>query len=239
MVWSSSKGIAFADVKEILVEILKDVRCDNWADRVAAVTPSTFHSLLGGMGSFTDLVICRENHHVITTDREPLANELVSCLSRIAYASSQEGPVAADAAVELCGTLSLVLSGWRCLECGHGQITSRGVKSLNAAVEVRRAIKEGIAQGTPSASLLTLWRTADNSKGFQELIGRARSSDIDYSDSDEWMRPCPVCGSNDTCVYRWKDEGNRFVPAGGNLPSRIRKATGNLNERYTTGPTKE
>lgn len=220
MIWSKPKTISFDDAQRVLVTVLKDVRCTDWAGRVAGVSASSFRSLLGGMGSFSDLVICRENHHEISSEREPLANELVSCLSSVCYTSSREGALTADTAVASCGTLSLVLSGWRCLACGHAQTTSTGVRSLIAGIGVRCSIRDGIAQRSPSDTLIALWRAPEDFDNVRSLVERARTSDIGYSESDSWMRPCPVCGSDDTRVYRWREDGDRFVPTDDNLPLR-------------------
>lgn len=220
MIWWKPKTISFDDAHRVLVTVLKDVRCTDWAGRVAGVSASSFRSLLGGMGSFSDLVICRENHHEISSEREPLANELVSCLSSVCYTSSREGALTADTAVASCGTLSLVLSGWRCLACGHAQTTLRGVRSLIAGIGVRCAIRDGIAQRSPSDTLIARWRAPEDYDTVRSLVERARTSGIGYSESDSWMRPCPVCGSVDTCMYRWREDGDRFVPSDDNLPLR-------------------
>ena len=220
MFWSKPNTISFADAQKVLVAVLRDVRCDDWAEWVAAVSSGSFRSLLGGMGSFSDLVICRENHHDVSVDREPLANEVVSCLSSVCYTSSRDGALTADSAVTSCGTTSLVLSGWRCLACGHAQVTLRGLRSLIAAIDVRRVIRDGIAKRTPSNALLALWRAPEDSETVRRLAERAMASGIGQSDSDGWMRPCPACGSDDTCVYRWRDDGARFIPTDDNLPLR-------------------
>jgi hypothetical protein len=220
MLWSEPKTISFYDVQRVLVTVLRDVRCSDWADKVSSASPTSFQSLLGGMGSFTDLVICRGNQHDLASDREPLANELVNCLRSICYAASKTGDLDADAAVASCGTIDPVLTGCRCLACGYGQITSLGARSLIVAVEVRRIIRDGIDQRSPSDALLNLWRGTENSTTIPALIDKARKSGIRSSEGDPWMRPCPGCGSDDTCVYRWRQEHDRFVPADDNLPLR-------------------
>jgi hypothetical protein len=144
----------------------------------------------------------------------------VSCLGSVCYAISKEGILAADAAVASCGTINLVLPGWRCLVCGYGQITSRSARSLIAAVDVRRSLRDGIDQRSPSDTILALWRNPENSKAIEELIDKARTSGIQYTEEDRWMRPCPACGSGDTCVYRWRQDHDRFIPADDNLPLR-------------------
>jgi len=221
MPWSKPKTISFDDSQRVLITILRDVRCDQWAEKVSAASPNSFHSLLGGMGSLNDLIICRENHYAIVADREPLANELVSCLRSVCFAASKDGPLTAAAAVASCGTINLVLSGWRCLVCGYGQIVSRSARSVIAAVEVRRALRDGIDKRLPAETLLALWRKPENSDSLRELIDKAQSSGIQYAEGDSWMRPCPGCGSNDTCVYRWRQENDKFVSTDNNLPLRI------------------
>ena len=241
MFWSKPKTISFADAQKVLVAVLRDVRCDDWAGRVASVSTGSFQSLLGGMGSFSDLVICRENHHDVSAEREPLTNALVSCLTSVCYTSARDGALTADSAVASCGTTGLVLSGWRCLTCGHAQVTARGVRSLIAAIEVRRALRDGITKRTPSDTLLELWRAPEDSEAVRLLVERARARGIGHSDTDGWMRPCPACGSDDTCVYRWRDGGARFVPTEDNLPLRSGQpggaATGSQPIRSETNTT--
>jgi hypothetical protein len=225
MFWSKPKTISFADSQRALVAILRDVRCNYWAERIAAVSTNSFQSLLGGMGSLSDLIICRENHHEITPEKEPLANELVGCLASICYATSKTGSATLDAAVASCGTISLVLSGWRCLACGHAQISPRSVRAVLAAVNVRRAIGNGIARRSPYEEIVNLWQAKEDSDSLRVLIQKAGESGIAYSQADGWMRPCPHCGGNDTCVYRWQTDRDKFIPASDNLPLRSERQT--------------
>jgi len=220
MFWSKPKTISFDEAQQVLVTLLRDVRCHYWADQVSTASAHSFPSLLGGMGSFNDLIICRQNHHEIAAEREPLANELVSCLRSICYAASKEGMLSADAAVASCGTINRLLQGWRCRVCGYSQITSRNARSLIAAVDVPRSIRDSFDQRSPSDALLALWRGPENSKAIQALIDGAQKSGIRYTEEDRWMRPCPGCGSGDTCVYRWKQGHDKFIPADNNLPLR-------------------
>ncbi len=220
MFWSKPKTISFEDAQRVLVTLLRDVRCNSWADRVSATSPNAFPSLLGGMGSLNDLIICQKNHHELAAEREPLANELMSCLLSVCYAASRDGTLTADAAVASCGTINLVLPGWRCLVCGYGLITSRSARSLISASDVRRALRDGIDQRSPSDSLLALWRGPENLNGIQALIDKAQKSGIQYTDEDRWMRPCPGCGSSDTCIYRWRQDHQRLIPTDDNLPLR-------------------
>jgi len=220
MFWSKPKKISFENAQQVLGAVLRDVRCNEWADRVASVSSSSFKSLLGGMGSLTDLVISQENQHEVSTEREPLANELVHCLTSVCVVTSRGGAVTADAAVGECGDHSLLVSGWRCLACGYGRISLRGARCVIAALEVRRALKEGIAQRSPTKALLDLWEHSSDSDLVQALVAKAQASGVRCSEEESWMRPCPGCGSDDTCVYRWRQENDRLLPEGDNLPLR-------------------
>jgi hypothetical protein len=218
---SKSKKISFEDARRVLVTVLRDVRSD-WAEKIASVPVTQFPKLCGGMGSFTDLCICQVNGHEITQNQEPLANELLSCLREICFiaSTSRECSLSADAAVSSCGTSDLTLTGWRCLTCGHAQTTPRGIRCLIAAVQVRKTIREGVSHGNPSNTLLTLWQAKEDSRAVQQIIERAQSSGIEYTENEAWMRPCPHCGSDDTCVYRWKEVHKAFAPTEDNLPLR-------------------
>ncbi len=229
MFWSKPKTISFADAQRVLATVLRDVRCNYWADQVSAASANSFRSLLGGMGSLNDLIICHENHHEIAAEKEPLANELVCCLTSICSTASKEGQLTAEAAVVSCGTINLVLTGWRCLACGYAQITTRSARSLIAAVEVRKAIRDGIDQHSPADALLALWRSAEDLDIICNVAKKAQMSGIYQAEGDRWMRPCPSCGSDDTCAYRWRQDHDGFVPTYNNLPLRSSQKNGIKN----------
>lgn len=220
MFWSKPNTISFAQAQTVLTTVLRDVKCDDWALRVSSISSVGFSSLLGGMGSFSDLIICRENGHQITAEREPLANELMSCMSSICHTTSKRGDLTAHDAIACCGTLGLVLSGWLCRICGYGAANDRALRSLIAANAVREAIRTGIQRQTPEVVLLGLWTGPEDWDGLQALRARSVADGIQSLNSDGWMRPCPVCGSEDTCVYRWSDNGLSFQPTSDNLPIR-------------------
>ena len=220
--WRSKPNkISFEDARKVLVTVLRDVRSD-WAEKIASVTAMQFPKQSGGMGSFSDLVIDQANGHEITPNRQPLANELLSCLREICYVTSEsrELSLSADAAVSSCGTLDLVLTGWRCLSCGYAQTTPTQIGYLIAAVQVRKTIREGITEGAPVDALISLWRAEENTVRVRALLDQVQSSRIQYTHDEAWMRPCPRCGSEDTCAYRWKEIGHTFVPTDDNLPLR-------------------
>ncbi|HWD18228.1 MAG TPA: hypothetical protein VHB20_03030 [Verrucomicrobiae bacterium] len=50
--------ITFADARGVLSELLADVGEEFWNGKLAAVSRVSFKSILGGMGSFDDLIVC-------------------------------------------------------------------------------------------------------------------------------------------------------------------------------------
>jgi hypothetical protein len=73
--------------------------------------------------------------------------------------------------------------------------------------------------------LISLWRSGEDSDSVRKLINKAQCSGIFYSEDDSWMRPCPRCKSDDTCVYRWKEYNDRFIATDDNLPLRKGKTS--------------
>jgi ribosomal protein L37E len=172
------------------------------------------------MGSFNDLIICRENHHEISDLKEPLANELLGCLIEICFATSSGNTLTTEEAIRACGRDSLELSGWRCLACGFAQTSTRNTRALISDGAVRDAIRSGIEQGEPAQAVIQLWQGPEDSEALRRLTEELVQSGIRHTEMDGWMRPCPACGSNDTCVYRWRREGQRFIPTLDNLQLR-------------------
>ena len=128
------KLISFEDARAALLTLLGDVGEEFWREKLAGVSRDSFGRILGGMGSFTDLVICREKNHQITEEKEPLANQLLSCLTSVCYVTSKRGAVNPVEAVAACGTTGLVLSGWRCLVCGYSQVSHYNIRGFLAAI---------------------------------------------------------------------------------------------------------
>jgi hypothetical protein len=108
------------------------------------------------------------------------------------------------------------LSGWRCCHCGHAQISHLDLEAF---------IADDILPGMVfhACETLTLDRLVDrvlagelDTTGRREqMVAALRNSSISLSDSTEWMRPCPNCGSDDTGIYYWKRATSRelrFIP---------------------------
>src|SRR5262249_10543201 len=117
------------------------------------------------------------------------------------------------------------LQGWRCLACGHAEVSARDVESAIAEDLVPMMMFQACA----SQSLRMLVETilSLNIPGMEEdrhqIIAAATASGIKVADRDGWMRPCPNCGGDDTAVYRWRfvsAPSAHLVPSDNNMPMR-------------------
>jgi len=170
-------------------------------------------SAYGGMGSFNDIGF--EDVWLGT-----LFEDLRSACYHFAHQPIGKPDV--KALEHSMGTVGFELSGWRCLACGYGVVSHRNIDYFIA----RRVIRQGflaeagrlrefvrsVIHSRPSDSVLT----------HQKVVAWAEASGLHVRDNNDWLRPCPVCNSNDTAVYRWllAEGGPRFVPSHDNLQVR-------------------
>lgn len=220
MMFGRKKKISFSQAVEATHWLLVNVGERNWVGHFAKHrngSAAGFGSVFGGMGSFNDLVICRANKHQVEAHQEPLANQLLRSLSSICYATSQRGDLTAAEALAACGTIGHELQGWRCRDCGYGRISSADLNALAAYYDVAQAIEGGITSGAFLDSIQNVWARLDANGNVSRFRPTAERSGIRFLDDTGWMRPCPECGSDNTCVYRWDFDGRGFWPSSNNL----------------------
>jgi hypothetical protein len=220
---------------------------DRWRDN-----RDTSRHLSGyaGMGSFTDVYICRQNRHTVTELQEPWVNTLLLWLQAICFflAKQPDRSFTAEALFNAVGRFDAplsafvrgdeadpstrglaeepVLSGSRCLHCGYAQVSHRNLDTFIAD----NILPDMVFHACETCTLNRLVdqvlavNFADITDRPEQTAETLRRSNISLSDSDEWMRPCPSCGSDDTAVYRWKRSAKReaqFEPTDDNLPLTI------------------
>lgn len=204
----------------------------------------------GGMGSFNDVILCRQNKHHISAEQEPWANSLFEWLKALLFHLSgqpSETPTA-DALRKAVGrhapSLSafvggerapdsmrgfaagpVKVSGARCLTCGYGEMTPRGIDSAIADEIVPGLVFQACARGA-------LDDVVDQVLGLnvpgltnrrEQLRTASATSDIPVIEREGWMRSCPKCGTEGMAVYRWAYVPGRppgFQPTSDNLPLR-------------------
>jgi hypothetical protein len=219
---SSAPKITFDESRQVLSWLLETVH-DRWAEGIARTSGQGFRSVCGGMGSFNDVIICQQNGHQIAAEKEGLANELLSCFGSVCFASAKSS-LSANEAVNICGNLSMVLQGVRCLNCGHGGVTLDNLACFHAAMMVRKLLREGVEHRDLFHRVTAYWNSYSPQRETQPLKELLRSSPIEFRDTQGMMRPCPSCGSGDTAIYRWNLKGQRFEPSADNLALRPKKS---------------
>jgi len=119
----NKNAILFQESVKALHWLLETVGEVEWAKRISSHLDgriSGFKSYFGGMGSFSDLIISKDNSHKIDEDKTPLANILLSNLRAIAYATTDSRDLYINQF--LYKDNNITLHGQRCLDCGYGQI---------------------------------------------------------------------------------------------------------------------
>jgi hypothetical protein len=236
--------------------LLSNVGVKYWADSIRQDIHDwqnkrdTSHHLstYGGMGSFNDVWICRENRNNVTEAQEAWAQSLFDWLKAVAFylarhpldrlsAKQLRGRVGSNDSVlaafvgggnvhsEYRGLSDTVerLHGWRCAECGHCEVTNADLERYIAASLMPELVFQ-------ASETLTLDALVDRVLNLQipqlanirdDLEAVVKSSGITFHKRDDWMRPCPSCGSKDTGLYRWRLMANkprRFEASDDNLP---------------------
>ncbi|MBO0879584.1 MAG: hypothetical protein J2P17_04280 [Mycobacterium sp.] len=210
---------------------------ERWRD-----TQDTSYHLSGyaGMGSFTDIYISRQNRHTVTELQEPWVNTLLLWLQALCFflakqphssfkaetlfnsvgmfdapLSALAGGDTADPSTRGLAAKSVLL-GERCFNCGYARVSH-----LNLETFIAKDVLPGMV--FHSCETLTLDRLVDQvlageldvTNRREQMVAALSNSNIFLSDSNEWMRPCPNCGSDDTGSYYWKRATNgefRFIP---------------------------
>ncbi len=173
-------------------------------------------SAYGGMGSFNDIMF-PEDVWLGT-----LFDDLRGACYHLAHHPT--GRLDVRALEHSMGKISFELSSWRCLACGYGVVSHRDIDYFIA----RRVIRQHVLREAERTHLQEFVRSVIHSRPsdaaltHERVADWARKSGLGIRDGNDWLRPCPSCGSNDTAVYRWLliEGGQRFVPSHDNLPLR-------------------
>jgi hypothetical protein len=214
------KTISFDDGKRVLESLLTDVGEHHWRDHISRSSVTSFRQLLGGMGSLNDLIICRANSHRITDEDDPRANTLLGAMIGVCTETSTRGPMRGEDAARRCVGVLSIISGSRCLACGHSFCGSRQVSSYLTANRLHGILSDDRADDWPVGRLLNYWHSSEVPTEVSELMSHLQASGIETDHGDGWMRPCHSCGSDDTCVYRWRVAAGVVEPTSDNLKLR-------------------
>lgn len=200
--------------------------------------------LYGGMGSLNDVCLCTENGHKVRKEHAPWLDPLLEWLRSICHylAQNPELQPSYSDLKNAIGHLDAMLSafvggehvpddvrrldgfeypleGWRCRDCGHGEITSENIERYLAQTLLPPMILGACAERRLISivdDVLDL-NIEDRARLKREIEGIIDNSEVTLSSPREgWMRPCPSCGAEDTGVHRWIIDGNSLKPSSDN-----------------------
>jgi len=189
--------VSFAEAKSLLCDFLSDFRCHDWRRKVSQSSYSTFPDLLGGIGALADLKISRHRGHEIHQYKEPVADVVLGYLINLCRECSRSEDLrCADPLA--CLPQASQMTIWKCSYCSRSQVNERDLRSFVAKTSLVKNIKIGVLSDSLGSSIRKLWRQNPHMSIEKDLLATLTSSGIVYASSDEWMRPCPACGSNGT-----------------------------------------
>ena len=242
--------------------LLSTVGVNYWADWIRRDiqdwqnSRDTSHHLsaYGGMGSFNDIWICRENSHNVTEPQEPWAQSLFEWLKAVAFylAEHPKDEVSAQELQDAVGCYDSVLSafvggrnvradargfadrrerleGWRCFQCSHSEVTDRDLERYIAQSLVPGLVFEACEKQMLDGLVETILAVQIPLANIRnELEAAVTNGGIAFVKRQGWMQPCPSCGAQNTGVFRWRltaEKPARFEPSDDNLPV-IERITG-------------
>jgi len=187
--------------------------------RADAIDPTVLDAY-GGPGSFNDLTLDPENGHALERMQVPWANRLLAVLGervyQLAYERTDERFAAAwvhppDPPIE----------GWRCLACGHGEISDYDLEWWIARILVPAHLADStLADGPELIDTMLSGQVVGATESRGDVMARASASGVHVAYRDDVMRPCAACGSGDTTVYRWIFAGGGLHPTEDNIELR-------------------
>jgi hypothetical protein len=178
-------------------------------------------SAYGGMGSLNDIVVCKANGHTIEQSEEPWLNHTFGDLKSVCYYLAKNIPAefSANALLDSMGRSTFSVQGWRCLQCGYGEATKSDISYYVAS----RFVRDGILKMLPEKQIGIYVEDVCRKQipylesEVERVSDALTRSKIVLTSREGWMRPCPLCGSEDTAVYRWIETNDGFVPSSDNL----------------------
>lgn len=173
-------------------------------------------SAYGGMGSFNDIGF-----------DDIWLNVLFGYLKSACYYFAHHPMEKPDTTAlnNSMGSADFKLSGWRCLACGYGSVSRWNIDLFVAQKIIRQRIvsEAGHTRLREFVALVIRSHPTDETLTSANVSDWAKKSGLNIRESNEWLRPCPNCKSNDTAVYDWmlvNKHGYQFVALSNNLQLR-------------------
>lgn len=220
--------------------LLRRTNVTGWADwmlqdlrdwRTSKDTAHHRHAY-GGMGSFNDVIICRQNGHAVSEEQEPWVNELFGWIKALLFHLAKDpdvsqsaaewaryigrhssslvafvgGELAPDSMRGFFSEKSVKLHGICCLNCGYAMVSRRGIENFIA----QRVVPGLIFAAAEKKCLeqvvdLVLSMNVPGLQHWRTAVHAAvEASGVPWVEAEE-ARPasCPRCGRDQLAAYRW------------------------------------
>ena len=213
---------------EMLIQLLHGEGYENWEKwlsediRLWETEKSTEHHLgaYGGMGSFNDVQLGRNDLVSIWK------NKLFGAVQTLAYNFAKGNISTVPLDETFYGYDSKEISGWRCRDCGEAKIKKRNIEIYVSSVFLPKFFVEYIKKDK-LIEILDLEKVINSEEIIQkrkDIETLVQNSEIELSDSAEWLWTCPTCKSNETCNYRWilTENDTKLIEANNNLDLNIK-----------------
>jgi hypothetical protein len=202
-------------------------------------------SAYGGMGSFNDVWICVGNGYKVTKAQEPWVNNLFEMLKGLCFQlahnpdkreaiqdinSNSYAPIfkgfvhsldksGIDKEASQFSQIMSKLHGWRCLKCGHSETKTYDIENYLARIFLPKYINNAKTEKELKSIVDSAFAIDFDgiSQARSQLKQMILGSNIEIVDREGWMRPCKICGSDNTAVYRWELRNNIFYPSKDNV----------------------
>lgn len=208
-----------------LLEHSGEARWLKWArghlntTRASGLSPTVLDAY-GGIGSFNDLILDPANGHALEQQEVPWANRLLAVLGERIYQLAVEITDERFSA-NWVHPADPPIEGWRCLVCGHGEISDQDIEWWAARILVPASVGDATLED-PAELVATLLsgQVIGAAESRADIMTRATASGVLIAFRDGDMRPCSACGSEDTTRYRWVFAGGGIHPAEDNAELR-------------------
>jgi hypothetical protein len=197
------------------LEILKDLlqKSDNghwaqWLERDILewdnLKSTTHHrSAFGGMGSINDLWV-GGNGKIGTWN-----NNLFDLLKSISWT------FATKKKIQFPTSTIGIIEGTICRNCSYSEVSENGIEYYISNKHLPKIISN-LLPTERYIDLKNIEIFVDETEiniDRQKLISALTDIEINFSQTKNWLKTCPKCSSNDTCVYRWDvtNNDNRII----------------------------
>ena len=202
----SRGGSVYRNALYGLRAILLDAGHSHWADYISEDiyawdnSQSTSHHrrAYGGMGSLNDIVF------VTSALTDVWKNHVFESMRAVAFSFSHHATVDLDSM--FANPFGFKLLGSICCTCKHSEVSALDVEEIVSLHTIGAIISQNLTEETVLRlqNIESLRESLPASEVRKKIVDAIIKAGISFEpERRNRMKPCPVCSSDDTMVYRW------------------------------------